>query len=76
MSITDPMHTASQADEGLLREIERLNAKLAAVRERISRVIFGQQDVIDQTLVTLLAGGHALLIGVPGLSLSWHREGR
>ena len=68
MSITDPMHTSSQADEALLREIERLNAKLAAVRERISRVIFGQQDVIDQTLVALLAGGHALLIGVPGLA--------
>ena len=68
MSITDPMQSSTQADEALVREIERLNAKLAAVRERVSRVIFGQQDVIDQTLVTLLAGGHALLIGVPGLA--------
>ncbi len=38
------------------------------VRERIGRIIFGQDAVIDQTLVTLLAGGHVLLIGVPGLA--------
>jgi MoxR-like ATPase len=38
------------------------------VRERIGRVIFGQQEVVDQALITLLAGGHALLIGVPGLA--------
>jgi MoxR-like ATPase len=62
------MQTASEADESLLGEIEALGAKLATVRERIGRVIFGQQEVIDETLVTLLAGGHALLIGVPGLA--------
>jgi len=38
------------------------------VRERIGRVIFGQREVVDQALITLLAGGHALLIGVPGLA--------
>jgi MoxR-like ATPase len=38
------------------------------VRERIGRVIFGQREVIDQALITLLAGGHTLLIGVPGLA--------
>jgi MoxR-like ATPase len=38
------------------------------VRERIGRIIFGQREVVDQTLITLLAGGHALLIGVPGLA--------
>jgi MoxR-like ATPase len=41
---------------------------LAKVREGIGQVIFGQKDVIDQTLITLLAGGHGLLIGVPGLA--------
>ena len=68
MSITDPLQTATQADTELSHEIERLTAKLAAVRERIGRVIFGQQAVIDETLITLLAGGHALFIGVPGLA--------
>ncbi|WP_156927022.1 AAA family ATPase [Azospirillum halopraeferens] len=38
------------------------------VRDRIGRVIFGQREVVDLTLITLLAGGHVLLIGVPGLA--------
>ncbi|MBT5415501.1 MAG: MoxR family ATPase [Rhodospirillaceae bacterium] len=41
---------------------------MGAVRDQVGRVIFGQNDVVDQTLITLLAGGHALLIGVPGLA--------
>jgi MoxR-like ATPase len=52
----------------LAAEIDTLGQRLAAVRERIGRVIFGQREVIDQALITLLAGGHALLIGVPGLA--------
>src|SRR6266481_4817672 len=52
----------------LLAEIDALGKRLALVRERIGRVIFGQREVIDQALITLLAGGHALLIGVPGLA--------
>ena len=38
------------------------------VKGGLSAVIFGQDAVIEQTLVTLLAGGHGLLIGVPGLA--------
>ncbi len=52
----------------LAGEIESLGARLVAVREGIGHVIFGQQQVVDNTLITLLAGGHALLIGVPGLA--------
>ena len=52
----------------LADEIEALGQRLHAVRESIGRVIFGQQRVVDQTLITLLAGGHALVIGVPGLA--------
>ncbi|MBI3516186.1 MAG: MoxR family ATPase [Proteobacteria bacterium] len=52
----------------LVGEIETLGATLARVRESVGRVIFGQQQVIDQALITLLAGGHTLLIGVPGLA--------
>jgi len=52
----------------LLAEVEALGARLALVRDRIGRVIFGQREVVDQALITLLAGGHALLIGVPGLA--------
>jgi MoxR-like ATPase len=38
------------------------------VRDGLNAVIFGQDAVIEETLVTLLAGGHGLLIGVPGLA--------
>ncbi len=48
-------------------EIEALGHRMAMARDRVARIIFGQRHVIDQTLITLLAGGHALLIGFPGL---------
>ena len=61
--------TASDADaQAALADIERLGGQLRAARAAIGRVIYGQQDVIDQTLVALLSGGHLLLIGVPGLA--------
>jgi MoxR-like ATPase len=56
------------ASGDLAGEIDALGQRLAAVRERIGRVIFGQREVVDQALITLLAGGHTLLIGVPGLA--------
>ena len=64
MSVTDSL----SATADLAGEIDALGQRLAQVRERIGRVIFGQQEVVDQALITLLAGGHALLIGVPGLA--------
>ncbi len=52
----------------LAGEIEGLGDKLRHVRGSIGKVIFGQHEVINQTLITLLAGGHGLVIGVPGLA--------
>jgi MoxR-like ATPase len=54
----------------ILAEVELLGSRVGGVRAAIGRVIFGQDDVIDQTLITLLSGGHALLVGVPGLGKS------
>ena len=56
-----------EAPGGMVRQAEALAARVAAVRSEIGRVIFGQEDVVEQVLVTLLSGGHALLVGVPGL---------
>ena len=39
-----------------------------ALREELSKVIVGQQKVIDQLLISILCGGHSLLVGVPGLA--------
>ena len=62
------MEVAGAADPNkLVRDVENLGARLARVREAVGRVIFGQEAVIEQTLITLLAGGHVLLVGVPGL---------
>jgi MoxR-like ATPase len=67
--VTTPTITSDDAaDAQLAEQIEELGDKLSRVRQSIGRVIFGQQQVIDQTLITLLAGGHGLLIGVPGLA--------
>jgi MoxR-like ATPase len=68
VTVTEPLPSAASSSEQLLTEIDALGARLALVRERIGRVIFGQREVIDQALITLLAGGHCLLIGVPGLA--------
>jgi MoxR-like ATPase len=54
----------------LVAQVETLGARIAAVRDQIGRAIFGQQEVVDQTLITLLSGGHVLLVGVPGLGKS------
>ncbi|MFZ3033827.1 MAG: MoxR family ATPase [Parvibaculum sp.] len=62
------MQTLSEADGDTVQEIEASGAKIAEARKAISEVIYGQEQVIDQTLVTVLAGGHALLVGVPGLA--------
>ncbi|MBS7791831.1 MoxR family ATPase [Roseococcus sp. SDR] len=51
----------------LMMEIESLGARLQKARASIGRVIFGQEEVVDQVLITLLSGGHVLLVGVPGL---------
>ena len=53
--------------DALVEAIEQVGRDIAAAREGIARAIFGQTRVIEETLVTLLAGGHVLLIGVPGL---------
>ncbi len=55
-------------NNGLEREAADLNATIVAARDAVAQVIFGQDRVIDESLITLLAGGHALLIGVPGLA--------
>ncbi|HLK98216.1 MAG TPA: AAA family ATPase, partial [Hymenobacter sp.] len=45
-----------------------LVAKLPLLKQEIGKVIIGQQEAIDEVLIALLAGGHCLLEGVPGLA--------
>ena len=55
-------------EKEMVAEAERALADIAAVRAAVGEVIFGQEGVVERTLVAILAGGHALLVGVPGLA--------
>jgi MoxR-like ATPase len=60
--------SVEKLEDGIVRSAEQVSAQIRAAKEAISTVIFGQDRVIENTLVTILSGGHALLIGVPGLA--------
>ena len=51
----------------LIDAIEALGQRIVKARDEIGGVIFGLHQVVEETVITLLAGGHVLLIGVPGL---------
>ena len=64
-AVSSPESLLDQAE--LVGDLENTASKLVDVKNGVGRIIFGQQRVIEETLITLLAGGHVLLIGVPGL---------
>ena len=65
MSAIDKSLSKTQEKEVILMA-EKAVSDMKKVRKNVSQVIFGQEAVIDNTLTTLLAGGHALLVGLPG----------
>ncbi|WP_182085460.1 MoxR family ATPase [Aureimonas sp. ME7] len=67
MTILAPQEPALDSS-AMVAQAESALADIAAARESVGRVIFGQESVVEQTLVAILAGGHALLVGVPGLA--------
>lgn len=63
-----PEAVTASLEAAAARSAESALEKIAAARVAIETVIFGQEQVIELALVTLLAGGHGLLVGVPGLA--------
>jgi MoxR-like ATPase len=55
-------------EDGIVRQAESMGAQVAAAKNAIGTVIFGQDRVVEQALITVLSGGHALLVGLPGLA--------
>ncbi|MBM4170889.1 MAG: MoxR family ATPase [Ignavibacteria bacterium] len=51
-----------------VKGVEQLSLSISKVKEEIAKVIIGQHEIIDNLLISLLAKGHCLLVGVPGLA--------
>ncbi|MFO0943004.1 MAG: AAA family ATPase [Pirellulales bacterium] len=54
-------------DEQLKDKLDKFRQDFQTLKTEISKVIVGQQEILDDTLISLVAGGHVLLEGVPGL---------
>ncbi len=61
-------NAATSLEAAVARSAEIALDRVAAARAAVATVIFGQEKVVEEVLVTLLAGGHGLLVGVPGLA--------
>ena len=57
-----------EAELDAAAEAERAAGDLALVRAEIAKAVFGQDRVVEMALTAILAGGHALLVGAPGLA--------
>ncbi len=62
------MTTLTQTDEDIVPRLDDAAKKIQAAHEAAAKVIFGQDQVIEQSMITILCGGHAILIGMPGLA--------
>jgi MoxR-like ATPase len=49
-------------------QIDALGKRMGDVRDHVGELIFGQERVVNEALITIMSGGHALLVGVPGLA--------
>jgi MoxR-like ATPase len=67
MTLANPT-PAQLSEDAIVQRIEASAERVQRVHKAAASVIFGQDKVIEHTLITILAGGHALLIGVPGLA--------
>jgi MoxR-like ATPase len=66
--MTDMPKVDKPDTNAMLKLAEAAQADLAAIRNSVAGTIFGQEKVVENALVAILAGGHALLVGVPGLA--------
>jgi len=67
MSAIQPKITKTE-EKAIIAKAEAAVADISAVKSAVAEVIFGQNEVVERTLITLLSGGHGLLVGLPGLA--------
>ncbi len=63
-----PAAPAEQASDADLQLVEQMRDHMNRIRQEVAQVIIGQQEVLNQMLMCMIAGGHALLIGLPGMA--------
>src|ERR1700731_220003 len=63
-----PTESLEKLEDAVVRQAEAIAAQVAAAKVATGAVIFGQEPVVEQALITVLCGGHALLVGLPGLA--------
>ncbi len=68
MSAFNQTHLADPDPAAIVAEADAAVAMITTARTAIGQVIYGQEQVVERVLVTLLSGGHGLLVGVPGLA--------
>lgn len=68
MSSTSLAESGGKTEKINLQAIEHLALRREALLRELGRVIVGQKPVIDNVLLTIFCGGHALIVGVPGLA--------
>ena len=62
------MPSINETDHQIIADMEGAAERLGQARAAIGRIIFGQDEVVEQVLIAILGGGHALLVGAPGLA--------
>lgn len=67
-TVTPPAAEAPPASQEDLALVNQMRARTDRIRQEVGKVIIGQLDVLDQVLMCIIAGGHALLIGLPGMA--------
>ena len=65
---TVPGENLEKLEDMIVRAAESTGVHVRAAKDAIGTVIYGQDKVVEQALITVLCGGHALLVGVPGLA--------
>jgi MoxR-like ATPase len=66
--VTSAGDSLEKLEDMIVRTAETTAAHVRASKDAVGTVIFGQDKVVEQALITVLSGGHALLVGVPGLA--------
>jgi len=68
VTLSEIIGNSSMSETASIDQIRDLSQQLKESKAMIARRVIGQNEVVDQTLMTVLCGGHGLLVGVPGLA--------